>query len=105
MGVPTYYDVTMIKSYVSNFYVGMAVEKNGRRYNIAIQNVAKIISVVEALYAILTVCLGYVTKCWFHMYMRSVHHVSRRGWPESSSYTEMFFFLLSFFVSFFPFFN
>ena len=46
-----------IKSYVSNFYVGMVVEKNGRRY-IAIQNVAKIISVVEALYAILTVCLG-----------------------------------------------
>ena len=46
-----------IKSYVSNFYVGMAVEKNGRRH-IAIQNVAKIISVVEALYAILTVCLG-----------------------------------------------
>ena len=31
--------------------------KNGRRY-IAIQNVAKIISVVETLYAILTVCLG-----------------------------------------------
>ena len=46
-----------IKSYVSNFYVGMAVEKNVRRH-IAIQNVAKIISVVEALYAILTVCLG-----------------------------------------------
>ena len=46
-----------IKSYVSNFYVGMVVGKNGRRY-IAIQNVAKIISVVEALYAILTVCLG-----------------------------------------------
>ena len=45
-----------IKSDVSNFYVGMVVEKNGRRY-IAIQNVAKIISVVEALYAILTVCL------------------------------------------------
>ena len=46
-----------IKSYVSNFYVGMVVEKNGR-WHIAIQNVAKIISVVEALYAILTVCLG-----------------------------------------------
>ena len=39
---------SLIKSYVSNFYVGMVVEKNGRRY-IAIQNVAKIISVVEAL--------------------------------------------------------
>ena len=30
-----------IKSYVSNFYVGMAMEKNGRPY-IAIQNVAQI---------------------------------------------------------------
>ena len=47
----------IIKSYVSNFYVGMVGEKNGRRH-IAIQNVAQIISVVEALYAILTVCLG-----------------------------------------------
>ena len=47
----------IIKSYVSNFYVGMVVEKNGRRY-IAIQNVAKIISVVEALHTILKVCLG-----------------------------------------------
>ena len=28
-------------------------------------------------------------ECWFHM--RNVHHVSRRGWPESSSCTEMFF--------------
>ena len=57
MWVPNNIIMIIIKSYVSNFYVGMAVEKNGRRY-IAIQNVAKIISVVEALYAILTVCLG-----------------------------------------------
>ena len=48
---------SFIKLYVSNFYVGMGVGKNGRRH-IAIQNVAKIISVVEALYAILMVCLG-----------------------------------------------
>ena len=52
-----YKDPSIIKSYVNNLYVGMAVEKNGHRY-IAIQNVAKIISVAEALYAILTVCLG-----------------------------------------------
>ena len=74
------------------------MEKNGRRY-IAIQNVAKIISVVEALYAIYShgmLGLDYVTKCWFHM--RSVHHVSRRGWPDVLKCSSFF---LCFFLLFF----